>query len=353
MAELLRAHGLRLGALIALLVAVWVAALIVAPLATLAARSSQVPEPAAVAARLEIDRLHQELTAVRRDWERATDAEMRADLDRRTRLVSARLTSLERLETDRGTRWSLDGLSRFATRHAAALAGGLGRAALVTLIALLAAYPVAHAAATGRHPRSTVLVVAVLVVFALAEPLRAWAWATTVDPNGPLARALVRLGLLAPGDAAAILPGADAAAGLATMVYAHLPVTILPIWLALRRLDPRLIEAARDLGASTARIHARIVLPHARPGIVVGSLLTFVLSAGAYAVPRIAGADRATDWFGPLVWRHAVGSLEADLAAASAVTLGLACLVAAATAAATGLLGLRRRGVLPRSDRHA
>ena len=346
MAEFFRALGLRLGIPILLLVAVCAAVSVVAPLATTAVQSLRVTAPSTVAD--EIARLDEELETVRRDWEHTAEPERRADLDRRTRLLGTRLQHLERQRTEPTTHWSLDAYTDLLGPRGAVLGESIALALAVTLIALVVGYPVAHAAADGSPVRARLVFAALLVAFALADPLRAWGWAATVDPDGLLARSLVGLGLLDAPRALALFHGPRTAL-LPVMVYAHLPMAVLPMWVSLRTLDRSLVEAARDLGASPLRIQTRIVLPHALPGIVVGAIVTFVFAVGAYAVPSIA--DRGVDGFGAVVWRATADATDRTSAAAATVVLALVCLLA--VHGILRLFGRRLGDVVRRRDRHA
>ena len=76
------------------------------------------------------------------------------------------------------------------------------------------------------------------------------------------------------------------------LVYGYLPFMVLPLYAALERLDPALIEAAWDLYASPVRIFTRIILPLSKPGIIAGCLLVFIPSLGAYVTPDLLGGAR-------------------------------------------------------------
>ncbi len=118
-------------------------------------------------------------------------------------------------------------------------------------------------------------------------------------PRDPIARHLLGLAHLArgePGPAvrqfrrteavtfnSSVLPLAD------DEVYAYILFMVFPVYNTIETLDPNQIEAAKDLGASTLRTHLRVVLPHAKPGIAVGSIMTFMLAAGSIAVPGLVG----------------------------------------------------------------
>ena len=91
-------------------------------------------------------------------------------------------------------------------------------------------------------------------------------------------------------------------------------------------LDRNQIEAARDLGASTWRIHWRVVIPHAKPGIAVGCIMTFMLSAGSYSVPQVMTRGKSGDWFSQLIYRQFFESFNWNIGAAYSFSLLLVCI---------------------------
>ena len=87
-------------------------------------------------------------------------------------------------------------------------------------------------------------------------------------------------------------------------VYAYILFMVFPVYNTIETLDPNQIEAAKDLGASTLRTHLRVVLPHAKPGIAVGSIMTFMLAAGSIAVPGLVGPGLHPEWFSQVIYRN-------------------------------------------------
>jgi spermidine/putrescine transport system permease protein len=104
------------------------------------------------------------------------------------------------------------------------------------------------------------------------------------------------------------------------IIYNYLPVAILPIFVALDRIDPELRRASMDLGAGRIATFLQITLPLAAPGIVAAALLTFVLAAGDYVVPAILGGARGL-MIGTLIAIQILGAQDLPLGAAMAVTL--------------------------------
>mgnify|MGYP001765817793 CR=1 FL=1 len=340
MTEVGRTYGARIALGLWLIVGVWLIGLVLAPLATLAGRSLSTVEPAVMTQTLEIDRLQDEIAAMRWDWERSVDAERRADLDRRVRMLTDRALRLAAETREPPTVWGLANYARLGGLHARVLLHTLGFALVVTFVTFGACYPIAHGLAFATRPRRAALLAAALVVpYALNQILRTHAWAEI----------LATLGLAAPSRGGPA--EADPRAVLVAMVHASVLFMVLPIWSALASLDRRLIEAARDLGASPLRIHARIVLPHAGRGIAIGAAATFVLAAGSHAVPRIMTGGQGGDWFALLVWRRVFEAADWNVGAAYATTLFLACLLA--VFALMRLFGVRFADLVRRGGRHA
>ncbi|MGQ9368137.1 ABC transporter permease [Azospirillum sp. ST 5-10] len=169
--------------------------------------------------------------------------------------------------------------------------------ALVTAVTLAVCYPVAfYLAQVAPKVRLPTFLLLLVIPFWINEILRTFAWYVILAYGGPLNNVLVGLGLLAEpvrfqGDASVIVG----------MVYAYILFMVFPVYNAVESLDRHQIEAARDLGAGWLRIHARIVLPHARPGIAVGCIMTFMLAAGSYAVPLLLGGPQSR-WFTEVIY---------------------------------------------------
>src|SRR5258707_5547279 len=118
-----------------------------------------------------------------------------------------------------------------------------------------------------------------------------------VSSTGLLTVVLLGLGALAEP---VRFVGTDGAV-IVGMVYAYVLFMVFPLYNAIETLERAQIEAARDLGASWPRIHWRIVIPHAKPGIAVGCIMTFMLAAGSYAVPALLGGP-GSRWFTEIIY---------------------------------------------------
>ncbi len=195
--------------------------------------------------------------------------------------------------------------------------------ALATTAATIAlAYPLAFFIA-GRPPRRrAVWLTLVMVPFCTNLVIRTYAWMLILSPGLPPARLAQGLGLVPPH--AALYPGALAT--LLGMVSAALPFAVLPLYASVERLDPALVEAARDLYAAPGRVFLRVVLPQTAPGLAVAVLLTFVPAMGMFVVPDLLGG--AKYWLiGNVIAQQFGASRDWPFGAAVALALILLTLV--------------------------
>jgi len=162
------------------------------------------------------------------------------------------------------------------------LAGG------ATVGTFVLGFPVAYFISRQRGRAQQLLIVAILVPFWVSFVIRTYAWINVLDENGPLASGLRRIGLL---HGSLGLAYTDKAV-LIGMIATYLPLMILPLFVALERIDDSLIHAASDLGADGRRTMMRVVLPLARPGIASGCLLVGVPAMGEYVIPSILSGGK-------------------------------------------------------------
>jgi spermidine/putrescine transport system permease protein len=153
-----------------------------------------------------------------------------------------------------------------------------------TLIALVVAYPLAYTIAFKAGRWRNVLLFAVVAPFFTTYLIRTIAWETILSDESPVTEVLQAIGLAPSGH---IL--ATGSAVIAGLTYNFLPFMILPIYASLERIDERLIEAAKDLYASAPQSFLRVTLPLSAPGIVAGTLLTFIPAVGDYVNAQFLG----------------------------------------------------------------
>jgi spermidine/putrescine transport system permease protein len=159
-------------------------------------------------------------------------------------------------------------------------------AGTASIIALLIAYPLAYAIALKINPRWRLpLLFAVIAPFFTTYLIRTVAWQTILADDSPIVDVLKALQVI-PEDGRVL---ATSGAVIAGLTYNFLPFMILPIYASLERIDERLIEAAKDLYASASRAFWRVTLPLSAPGVIAGTLLTFIPAAGDYVNAQFLG----------------------------------------------------------------
>ena len=190
-----------------------------------------------------------------------------------------------------------------------------------TLLTLLVAYPVAYWIALVAPPPKRGLLLALIVLpFWTSFLVRMYAWVFLLRSEGPLNLLLQGLGL--PRLELLYTPFAV----LIGQVYGELPFMVLPLYVALERLDPSLLEAAADLGASPARSLLRVTLPLTAPGIVAGCVLVFIPSLGAYLAPDLLGGAK-TVYIGSLIQSQFAVARDVPFGAALSFLLSLGVLL--------------------------
>jgi spermidine/putrescine transport system permease protein len=160
-------------------------------------------------------------------------------------------------------------------------------AGVATLLCLLIAYPLAYMIAFRGGKWKNFLLFAVVAPFFTTYLIRTLAWQTILTDSGAVVDFMKTIGLVAE-DGRVLDTAGSVIAGL---TYNFLPFMILPIYASLERIDRSLIEAARDLYASSATAFRKVTLPLTAPGIVAGTLLTFIPAAGDYINADFLGSQ--------------------------------------------------------------
>ncbi|AUC55873.1 ABC transporter permease [Sagittula sp. P11] len=168
----------------------------------------------------------------------------------------------------------------------AAFRNTLTLAPVGTVLSLLIAYPLAYFLAIRVSPRwKTMLLVLVIVPFWTSILIRSYAWIFLLGGKG-LPALLATFGF----EDIRMLNGPFAV--LVGIVYGYLPLMVFPIYVALEKLDLRLLEAAADLGTPPWRSFLQITLPLSMPGVLTGSMLVFILLMGEFLIPAILGGGK-------------------------------------------------------------
>ncbi len=206
--------------------------------------------------------------------------------------------------------------------HRAIFLKTIWSSAIVTVIAFAICYPIAfYLAKVARGARVRLLMLGLIIPYWINELLRLFAWQLILADSGILNQLLIGLRMIAEpinfrsGDSAVILG----------MTYAYILFMVFPIYNVIESLDRNQIEAARDLGSSWLRIHRRIVIPHAKPGIAVGCIMTFMLAAGTVAAPQLLGSP-SSFWFTQVINTN-FECANWNQGAAYAIVLMLLCVI--------------------------
>ncbi len=186
-------------------------------------------------------------------------------------------------------------------------------ATIATVLCILLGYPCAYAISRYGGRFKPVLLLAVLVPWLADYLVRIYAWVQVLGREGPVNRLLAELGI-----GQINLIGNVYALNLG-LVYSFLPFMILAVFLAVERMDWRLVEAAHDLHAGPVRAFLTVTLPRTIGGVVAGSQLVFLLSLGDFAVAQFLGGS--TYMMGNLIRDQLATAGSLPFGAALTVTL--------------------------------
>jgi len=177
---------------------------------------------------------------------------------------------------------------------------------LVTFLTFVVALPVAFYITKVVHPRfQGFLTVLLLLPFWVSELVRVYGWMILLRESGVINHFLLRMGLLQQ-PVEMLYQDATMIMGL---VYTSMLFMVVPLISALESLDNSLIEAAYDLGANMGSILYKIIIPHATPGIVSGSIVVFMLTLGNYLTPNLMGGKNSL-WFTEQIYNQFIASFN-------------------------------------------
>jgi spermidine/putrescine transport system permease protein len=180
----------------------------------------------------------------------------------------------------------VDAISNYQTQLVRSLIYG----AITTVALIVVAFPVAYWIAFFGGRRKSTYLFLLLLPFFVSFVLRTISWRQILTDDGMLLGPLKSIHLLPAnfhilGTSFAVICG---------LVYNFVPFMVLPIYVALERIDPRLVEAARDLYANPATAFRKVVLPLALPGVFAGVLMTFVPASSDYVNSAVLGSSSTT-----------------------------------------------------------
>lgn len=166
-------------------------------------------------------------------------------------------------------------------------------AGVATILAFIIGYPLAYAMAFKAGKWRNVMMILVIAPFFTSFILRTIAWRQILADEGPVASTLNALHLLPGGHITETW-----VAVVAGLTYNFLPFMTLPIYSSLERIDPKIIEAGGDLYANGFTTFHKVTLPMSMPGVLAGTLMTFIPASGDYVNAELLGSDISTKMVG-------------------------------------------------------
>ena len=192
--------------------------------------------------------------------------------------------------------FTLDNFSRMGT-YTVIFARSFQLALVATLVCLLIGYPLAYVMAKEGPGFQRVAMVIIMLPMWVNFLLRTYAWMAILENNGILNNFFEAIGLFSLinsifGTDISFFPMIRTQGAVVLgMVYNYLPFMVLPIYSVIIKLDHSLVEAARDLGASSAGVFRRVPLPLSLPGVLSGVTMVFVPSVSTFAISRMMGGN--------------------------------------------------------------
>ncbi len=194
-------------------------------------------------------------------------------------------------------------------------------AAVTTILCLLVAYPFSYYLATRAPKVRNLLLVLVMIPFWTNGLIRIFAIRFLLGSDGPASQVSEALGM---GPLRILFTPTAVILGL---LYSFLTFMILPLYVAIERMDWKLVEAARDLYAGGGTAFRKVTLPLTKSGVIAGSILVFVPSFGSFVVPEILGGAK-TLLLGSYIARQFGQARNLPFGAALSVVLIIAMLIA-------------------------
>ena len=216
--------------------------------------------------------------------------------------------------------WHVSNYARAITDYSGPLMRSLLYGALATVLCLILGYPLAYAIAFKSGKWRSVMLILVIAPFFTSFLIRTLAWQLILADQGVVVQVLKALHVLGADGRLLATP----VAVVAGLTYNFLPFMVLPLYAALEKIDPRLIEAASDLYASPVRGFAAVTWPLSLTGVVAGTLLTFIPAAGDYINAELLG-NTETRMLGNVI--QDLFTNVGDYPAAAALSMSLTVLI--------------------------
>jgi spermidine/putrescine transport system permease protein len=228
--------------------------------------------------------------------------------------------------------WDFSNFSDAFTRYQDQILRSFGYAFTATVVCLLLAYPLAYVIAFKAGRFKNLILGLVILPFFVTFLIRTIAWKTILADDGWVVSALDAVGLL-PSDGRLLSTSWAVIGGL---IYNWIIFMILPLYVSLEKIDPRLIEASKDLYSSNTRSFTKVIMPLSLPGVFAGSLLVFIPAAGDFINAEYLGSTQTT-MIGNVIQQQFL--VVKDYPAAAALSLMLMLIILAGVLLYTRALG--------------
>jgi spermidine/putrescine transport system permease protein len=192
------------------------------------------------------------------------------------------------LETGYTFSWEFSNYTNAISDFSEQLLRSFEYAGIATVLALLIGYPLAYVIAFRGGKYRNALLLAVIVPFFVTYLIRTLSWETILEDDGVVVSVLQSIGILS--DTGRLLDTTFSV--IMGITYNFLPFMILPLYASLERIDTRLLEAGYDLYGRRRDVFFRVTLPLSMPGVVAGTLLTFIPAAGDFINAQLLGTPR-------------------------------------------------------------
>jgi len=228
--------------------------------------------------------------------------------------------------------WKFSNYSEAFSKYEDQILRSFGYAIVATLVCLLLAYPLAYVIAFKAGRYKNLILGLVILPFFVTFLIRTIAWKTILADDGWVVSALDSVGLL-PSDGRLLSTSWAVIGGL---IYNWIIFMILPLYVSLEKIDPRLIEATKDLYSSNTRSFTKVIMPLSMPGVFAGSLLVFIPAAGDFINASYLGSTQTT-MIGNVIQQQFL--VVKDYPAAAALSMVLMVIILVGVLAYTRALG--------------
>lgn len=228
--------------------------------------------------------------------------------------------------------WNFANFADAFTLYKDPILRSFGYAAVATVLCMLLAFPLAYVIAFKAGRFKNLILGLVILPFFVTFLIRTIAWKTILADEGWVVSALGSVGLLP--DEGRLLSTSWAVIG--GLTYNWIIFMILPLYVSLEKIDPRLLEASRDLYSGGTRSFRKVIFPLALPGLLAGSLLVFIPAVGDFINADYLGSTQTT-MIGNVIQKQFL--VVKDYPAAAALSLGLMGLILAGVLMYTRALG--------------